>query len=284
MTRQRKSFEYYLRRLFPSASRLTFNPVAKLILDASDLPARLIWKEYRNIPPNHMRVRVGVGNRIFNNQTIYTQFATNYWLSAFANGHVALDSTIVDIGVGSGRYAHILRDFRCYQERFRGTYIGIDIDQEMVEYCRSSFDRERFRFHLSTNGSASYNRQAESQDLYRIPEADQSVDYVFSTSLLTHLLETELENYLRESVRLLRKGGRASHTFFSMDHPPVTFGNRHTFSHRIGPAYVESLAQPEAAVAYREAFLMDLVTRVGFEKAEVIVTTEGWQQVLLCQK
>ncbi len=76
------------------------------------------------------------------------------------------------------------------------------------------YDAERFRFFVSTDTSVSYNHMAESRLVYRIPLSDNSFDLVFSNSLLTHLLEAELENYLRESYRLLRAGGAMMHSHF----------------------------------------------------------------------
>src|SRR5262245_12395014 len=49
-----------------------------------------------------------------------------------------------------------------------------------------------------------------------------SFDLVFSTSLFTHLLEAELENYLRKSYRLWRAGGAMMHSHFSHQPSPCT--------------------------------------------------------------
>jgi predicted SAM-dependent methyltransferase len=40
-------------------------------------------------------------------------------------------------------------------------------------------------------------------------------------TLLTHLLEAEPENYLRESYRLLRAGGAMMHSHFNIEYPPA---------------------------------------------------------------
>lgn len=103
-----------------------------------------------------------------------------------------------------------------------------------------------------------------------MPEPDDSVDLVVSNSLLTHVLEAELENYLRESCRLLRAGGAIMHSHFNLDYPPASYGTRHTFQHTIGNARVESLEQPEAAVAYRTDYLFKLAREIGFRECEVL--------------
>jgi SAM-dependent methyltransferase len=264
-------------------SRLTFNPAVRTLLNSADLVPNLLFRDYRRLPPNHLRVRVGVGNEVFNNQPRY--FATfRFWLFAFHEGWCKLDSTIVDIGVGCGRYAHILRDFDFQGRRFTGRYIGIDIDEEALDWCRRHFDEQRFSFHLSTDRSSSYNKDHGGEQRYRVPVADGATDLVFSTSLFTHLLEGEVENYLAESARLLRPGGVAAHSVFCLDYPPPTFGNRHTFQHQLGNARVESLKQPEAAVAYSEAYLTDLARRVGFAEAEILHGQGAWQPVLLARR
>ena len=71
---------------------------------------------------------------------------------------------------------------------------------------------------------------------------------------------------------------------FSMDHLPPTYGDRHTFNHRVGNAYVESLASPEAAVAYEEEFLFKVARQAGFRTAEIVTAPGDWQPMLLCQK
>jgi hypothetical protein len=59
--------------------------------------------------------------------------------------------------------------------------------------------------------------------------------------------------------------------FFSIEH--VQLGQRWTFQHRRGNAYVESAEYPEAAVAYHEAFMTKLATNAGFR--EVTVSPQG---------
>ena len=63
------SLDRALRKLFPSTSKLTFNPLFRAAVNAFDVVPRLMFPEFRTLPPNHLRIRIGVGNRILNNQT-----------------------------------------------------------------------------------------------------------------------------------------------------------------------------------------------------------------------
>lgn len=278
------SVDRVVRKIFPSLSRLTYHWLFKLIVNLFDLLPRIIFRELRQIPPNHLRIRVGVGNRLFTNQISYYAGARNFWLATALEGLWDLDSTILDIGCGCGRYAQHLRDFQHQNHRFRGRYIGIDIEEEMLDWCRQTFDADRFTFMNSPHSSKSYNVSSDNDDYYKIGLPDKSVDFVYSTSLFTHLLEKQLINYIEETFRVLKSGRAMYMSVFSLDHPPPTYGSRHTFSHNIGNAHVESLKQPEAAVAYNEGFLVEISKKVGFAQASVNPSPGDWQIILLCYK
>ena len=49
------SLDRALRKLFPSTSKLTFNPVFRAAVNAFDIVPRLVFPEYRALPPNHLR-------------------------------------------------------------------------------------------------------------------------------------------------------------------------------------------------------------------------------------
>jgi SAM-dependent methyltransferase len=275
-------FQGFVRRFVPSLAPLTFNPLAKIAFNAADGLPRLMFPAFRRLPPNHLRVRVGVDSQIFHNQLKFF-YSFGFWLFAFSERWCRLNSTIVDLGCGCGRYAHHLRDLHFAGRRFNGRYIGIDIDDEALDWCRKHYD-ERFTFLKSSDASRTYRKEASANQPYRLEIDDETVDLIFSTSLFTHLLESELVNYLEESARVLVPGGVAAHSVFSLDHPPPTYGTRHTFRHRRGNAHLESEKTPEAAVAYRERFLIDTALAAGFETAEVLAEPGTLQPFLVCRK
>jgi putative flippase GtrA len=69
-------------------------------------------------------------------------------------------------------------------------------------------------------------------------------------------------------------------TFFCIEH--LELGRRWTFRHRRGNAYIENLRYPEAAVAYHETFMTELVTNCGFR--EVTVKRAGISSELVARK
>jgi len=277
-----------VRTRIPSAARLTYNPVFKSLVNLFDLVPRRMYQEFEKIPPNHLRIRVGLGSSIVRgiaaNQAFYLTVGKNFWMHAFHLGLCRFSSTIVDIGCGCGRFAHHLRDYRFKSETFTGKYIGIDIDDEMLEWCRRNFDAGRFEFHRSTQASKVYGSGEGASSYYVLPMVDDSVDFVFSTSLFTHLLENDLINYCREGFRVLKQGGFMAMYCFCLDALPPTYGARHTFGHTIGDAHVESLSLPEAAVAYDRDFLFAAAREAGFGTVELVSGPEDLQPMLLCRK
>jgi SAM-dependent methyltransferase len=273
----------FVRKFVPSVAKVTYNPVLKVVVDFPDRFFGLFFAGLRKLPPNHLRMRIGVSNHIFRNQAWYINAAKDFWFFVMSRGWVDMDSTIVDIGCGCGKFAHHLRDYEFNGSAFQGKYIGIDIDQEMLDWCGHHFDHERFEFYQSTHASKVYNENGNGS-LYTLPMPPDTVNFVFSSSLFTHLLEREVNNYMSESFRVLVPGGIMAMNCFLMDYPPPTMGGRHTFQHRIGEAFVESLKLPEAAVAFNSSFLLDLAAKIGFTDAKLIGSATTGKPLLACQK
>jgi SAM-dependent methyltransferase len=266
------------RRLVPSVARISYNPFVKTVGDT--IARGLAWPfpELRDLPPNHLCIRVGSGNRIFNSHINFLQTGANVWLTFLSRKYCTPNSDLVEIGCGCGRLARPLMYPPWEDSWFKGTYVGVDIDSEMIEYCRNNFPRGRFEFILSPHRSNTYSPDhlsGTSETTFGLAIAPQeSKDFVFSLSLYSHLLEREAVDYLHETYRILKADGIMFMTFFCIEH--VELGRCWTFQHRRGNAYVESARYPEAAVAYHEAFMTELAANCGF--CEVTVSRRGGAQ------
>jgi cyclopropane fatty-acyl-phospholipid synthase-like methyltransferase len=257
----------------PSVAKASYNPVIKSVSNGVAATLSLPFPELHELPPNHLRIRTGAGNQIFNNHVNFILKSGQCWLSFLSRNYCTSESDIVELGCGCGGIARALVD-----PWFEGTYVGVDIDEEMIDYCRKTFPEKRFYFILSPHRSNTYCphschiTQMSTSNLV-IAKAE-SKDFVYSISLYSHLLEVEVRDYLRETYRILRADGIMYMTFFCIEH--MDLGGRWTLQHRRGNAYVESARYPEAAVAYHEAFMMELATNCGFR--EVTVSSQGHAQ------
>jgi SAM-dependent methyltransferase len=277
-----KRFERYLRRIIPAVPVFSRMPVVR-VLDFVDWLTGIPFKEARGLPPNRYRIRIGVGNRLLFNQFAFSYQGVDFWLYVFAHGMADLSSNIVDIGCGCGRYAIPLSRFALGQETFRGRYLGIDVDQEMVDWCGKHFPSERFAFDHADIQNTVYNPAGSlAPKDYSIPVEDSSQDLVFSNSVFTHLLEDGLQHYLAQAYRILRPGGWMVGSVFCLESMAASLGGRWTFRHRIGKAMVETVEYPEAAVAYEEAHLKQLCDALGFQEMTMVWGPQ--QSLLQCRK
>jgi SAM-dependent methyltransferase len=279
-------YDRLFRTFIPSAAKLSYN---SLFIIAGDFIARVLAYPFpglRDLPPNHLCVRIGAGNRILNGHIEFLQTGARCWLSFLSRNYCTSSSDVVELGCGCGRVARALKD-PPWEPWFEGTYVGVDIDKEMIDYCRKNFPAERFEFILSPHKSATYSpfnsstKSEASPGLVIVPS--DSKDFVYSLSLYSHLLETETLDYLKETYRILRDNGIMYLTFFCIEHVPL--GRRWTFQHRWGNAYVESTRYPEAAVAYHEAFMIELAGNSGFRDVTVAPPcASGAQSELVARK
>jgi SAM-dependent methyltransferase len=174
------------------------------------------------------------------------------------------DDRVLDIGAGTGRIARPLT-----QVLTRGTYQGLEIAEESVYWCRLAYRRfPNFAFDHADVRNRVYNpRGRVAAADYRFPFADRSATFVILTSVFTHMLPADVENYLREIARVLTPDGRAFATFFLLNDASRQAIQRGAsdmrFEHRVGRTWHERRQSLESAVAYDESDMMGMCDRAG---------------------
>jgi SAM-dependent methyltransferase len=104
--------------------------------------------------------------------------------------YVPADCNILEIGPGAGRWTEYLLQ-RAKQ------YVGIDISSTCVAHCR-----ERF-----ANDSRAIFSVGSGSDLGNV--ASSAIDAIWSFDVFVHINRSEVEGYVREFARVLRRGGVA---------------------------------------------------------------------------
>lgn len=217
------------------------------------------------VPPLKLRVQCGLGN--------WTKVGAEFRDIFVRLGGLRRSDRVLDIGCGYGRMAVALADWLDPG----GSYEGIDIFPEALDWCRTRITRKHpnFRFRLIDVRSDMYNPAgAADPESLRFPYPDGSFDFVFLTSVFTHMLPPAVGNYLREIGRVLAPGGRSVITFYLLNETSVallasgkgeprfpTVGGTHRFA---DPAH------PEHAVSYDEGYVRGLYAKSGLEILEPI--------------
>lgn len=191
------------------------------------------------------------------------------WASRIiAFGGLTESDRALEVGCGIGRVASALA------RRFPSLdYHGFDIKPEEVRWLRDNFTRKHptFRFgHLNAH-NAFYNPAGTLDPATApFPYADDSFDFVYLTSVFTHMRPGEIAHYLREIRRVLAPGGRLFASWFLLDEEAregIRAGlSSRPFRHEIEPGcFTDNLAVPEDAIAYAPAAVAQRYEDAGFE-------------------
>lgn len=182
-------------------------------------------------------------------------------------GHLKPNENVLEVGCGIGCMAVPLMDYL----KDGGRYEGFDIVSHGIRWCQRRITRRvpHFHFLLADIYNHGYNPAGKHKAKnYRFPYKDQSFDFVFLTSVFTHMLPWDMEHYLFEIHRVLKTGGRCFITYFLLNEESLEFISSGLssidFRHQIGgsaayPGYrIKDPEVPEAAVAYPEKYIKEL--------------------------
>jgi len=183
------------------------------------------------------------------------------------------DDKVLDVGCSIGRLAMVLRKYLDY----RGSYNGLDITPAAINWCKENITPKYSNFHftLADLYNRSYNRYGKYKaSEYKFPYTNISFDFVNLWSVFTHLLEKDLENYVSEISRVLKKGGKCLISFFLLNDESLKLikENKSTmpFVHELGACRVLRKENPEFAIAYDEDFIRNVYKKNGLEIMEPI--------------
>lgn len=198
----------------------------------------------------------------------------NEYLAHFQTlGGLQPGDRVLDMGCGIGRMAIPLMGYLDGS----GSYAGFDVGRAMIRWCQGEITARRpdFQFTWAPIYNQKYNpfgRVAGAE--FRFPYEDGSFDFIFATSLFTHLVRAETEHYLRETARVLRPGGTCLLTFFLLDeHAEAEMAAGRAsfdFRHPIEGGFTTDPSQPEEAIAFPAADLREMAAAAGLEIEEPI--------------
>lgn len=185
-------------------------------------------------------------------------------------GGLRPEHRVLDVGCSNGRVAAPLTRFLAAP----GRYEGLDISRASIRWCRAAIGRRHgnFRFTFVNVRNGQYNpRGRVAPEDFSFPFPARAFDFVFLTSVFTHMLPAEIRRYLAEIARVLSPGGRIFATFFIVPASKDAPAQGDLRIDHAGPGYRTSNPEiPEEAIAYEEAVLRDWFRAAGFEIVEPI--------------
>lgn len=184
------------------------------------------------------------------------------------HGGLEEEDRVLDVGSGIGRMAIPLIPFL----RGKGSYDGLEIVRDGVDWCGKNITpaHPRFNFHWVDVYNLEYNPAGKLKGSdYRFPFPDKSFDFIYLTSVFTHMMPPDLENYISELSRVMADGGTLFVTFFLLNaesRKHVDAGNSSLDFRHKGEGYLTvNPDMPEAAIAFPEEYVLGLLAKGGFK-------------------
>ncbi len=210
-------------------------------------------------------------------------------------GHLQPNHAVLEIGSGIGRMALALIP----NLEAEGRYVGMDIVPDGIAWCQEHISTEHpnFQFQLIDIYNKMYNPKGHGKAAdYRFPFEAETFDLVFLVSVFTHMLPAELENYLAEIARMLKKDGRCLITYFLLNDESrglIEAGkNPIPMEYRTAEFWARNRHVPEEAIAFDEAHIRGLYAKYGLRIEEPIrygiwsgrTGAADWQDIVVAAK
>jgi SAM-dependent methyltransferase len=199
------------------------------------------------------------------------------WPDSFQNlgffiGLAGLQPTedVLDVGCGMGRMAYSLVHYLAPTAR----YEGFDIMGNLIQWCQQTITPRfpNFTFRQADIFNKNYNptgTTAAAEFIY--PYEDERFDFVFLTSVFTHMLAPDVRHYLDEIYRVLKPGGRCLATVFLLNPESERLIEAGKSTQGLVHSVEESLtadpAIPEASVGFKEVSLLKWIAERHFTVA-----------------
>ena len=240
-------------------------------------------------PPSRLSSFYGKGNAVALGNHMVNSFISIAGLKP--------DEKVLDVGCGIGRVALPLTGYLGN----KGQYYGFDIVPEGIKWCKKNIEPKfpHFHFQQADIYNRFYNPKGKYKaSEYRFPFNDNTFDFIYLTSVFTHMLTKDLQHYMSEVSRVLKDdNGRCFITYFLINLDTLQLmneGRSHgNFRYMLDEhCYSLTDSDPERAVAYDETFIrgiykennLDIIEPLHYGSWRVNQPTLDFQDVIVASR
>jgi len=196
------------------------------------------------------------------------QISNEFFKYFLEKGQVKPHYKILEVGSGFGRMAI---PFTTYLN-LKGSYDGLEILTDGYNWCNSHFTPiyPNFQFHNIDVYNKRYNPTGSQNAVnYKFPFDKERFDFVWLTSVFTHMFWEEIENYLLEIYRVLKPRGKSCITWYLMDDMAKELIDRnmgtYNFKFRYNDDWIETQEDPLFQIAFLQEKVVALYNHIGFK-------------------
>jgi SAM-dependent methyltransferase len=227
------------------------------------------------VPPDDLILKSGIGfNDRENMGAEFEEIGVGLIGEMINDGYILPHHRVLDLGCGLGRLARALTQYLSPA----GVYVGIDVTESSINWCIDHYrPYPNFHFIHADVFNTHYNPTAVTPAAkYSFPLEADSFDFIFSTSLYTHLVLRDADNYLGQAARVLKPGGWMWNTFLLLDEISEPLARKqHADRPNIHmPFEIEGgltaiPKNPEALISFRRPVIEEIHTKHGLQIEEV---------------
>jgi len=211
--------------------------------------------------------------RIFIGGTHFKEIGNEFLKYFVELGNINQSVKVLDVGCGIGRMAVPLAKYLSKD----GAYEGFDIVADGINWCKKNVAAKHpnFNFQIADIYNSLYNPDGKYKaSEYRFPYDDSCFDFIFLTSVFTHMFPQDTENYLSEIARVLKKQERCLITWFMLNEESSklidTGKSNPNFKYEFDGYRTNDKNNQAAAVAYNEEFVRKLYEKYQLKIIEPI--------------
>lgn len=173
------------------------------------------------------------------------------------------DHRVLDVGSGIGRIAIPLTKYL----NQNGSYEGFDIVKRGIDWCEKniSIAYPNFKFTYIDLKNDLYNlKTSKSAKDFVFPYQDNSFDLVVLTSVFTHMMPEDVENYTKEIYRVLKPNGRCLVTYFILNPESKSYMKTRSglnFKYEFDNYSLIDKDVKEANIAFEEDYLIEIINQ-----------------------
>lgn len=182
------------------------------------------------------------------------------------------DNTVLDIGCGIGRLAVPLTQYLNPDTH----YEGFDIVKIGIEWCEKKITTKYPNFHFlfvdlkNDLYNLKTNEEAKS---FKFPYPEKSFDCIVLTSVFTHMMPEDVDNYLKQISFVMKDNGKCLASFFLLnsDVKKQMLDNKikFQFPYQYNGYSLMDKNVKEANIAYEETFLSSILKKNGLSTLSI---------------